>query len=270
MMRHLNLIIVVAVLLVAVILSTIGAGSMHALKSRFISNQAPFVEAGSAIKKKFEATTRGIKTLDQLEEENSDLITQNKELLAENQLLRGKEEENQKLREALDYLKKDPKYKLLPARIVSRDASAWWNTVKINRGFEDGVDNDMTVITETGLVGKVTTVAKNESVVLLITDENCKVAVKIAGTQELGILSGKRVQSADKPELVINYLTKNAALEPGQEVFSAGVSGGIFPPEIKLGKIQSFHTRELDGQAIVTPAVDIPNVEDVFVVMGAK
>ncbi|MEO6053873.1 MAG: rod shape-determining protein MreC [Chthoniobacterales bacterium] len=268
-MRHINWVIVVIVLLVAVILSTIGAGPMRAWRARFVSTEAPLLKGGNVVKKQIESVGKGLKSLDQLETENAQLVTDNKLLLAENKILRDIEKENQKLRQALEYRER-AKYKLLPARVISRDASAWWNTVKINRGFEDGVEEDMTVVTEDGLVGKTTTIGKNESIVLLVTDESCKVAAKIDGLHEQGILSGLRVQSSDKPQLQLNYLTKNAALAQGQKVDTVGVSGGVFPPGIALGTIQSFHTRELDSQAILTPAVDIPNVEDVFVVMGAK
>ncbi|MEO8206939.1 MAG: rod shape-determining protein MreC [Chthoniobacterales bacterium] len=269
MMRHINWVIVIIVLLLAVILSTIGVGPMRTLKMRFMSTEAPLVKGGTAVQKQIAAMGKGLKTLDELETENAQLITDNKIMRVENQLLRDLEKENQKLRHALEYRQR-ANFKLLPARVIGRDASAWWNTIRINRGFEDGVEEDMTVVTEDGLVGKTTTIAKNECLVLLITDENCRVAAKVNDLAEQGILSGLRVQSADKPQMHLNYLTKNAALEAGQKISTIGVSGGVFPPGIPLGTIQSFRTRELDSQAIVTPAVDIPNVEDVFIVTGAK
>jgi rod shape-determining protein MreC len=53
------------------------------------------------------------------------------------------------------------------------------------------------------------------------------------------------------------------------KVFTAGVSGGVFPAGIPLGTIKEFRARELDGQAIVEPAADFPRLEDVFVVLGS-
>ena len=54
------------------------------------------------------------------------------------------------------------------------------------------------------------------------------------------------------------------------KVFTAGVSGAVFPAGIPLGTIKEFRTRELDGQAIVEPAADFESLADVFVVLGTK
>ena len=71
--------------------------------------------------------------------------------------------------------------------------------MRINRGFEDGVEPDQPVLTDVGLVGKTTTVSKNESIVLLISDESCKVASKVEGSNERGILSGRRIGEGKCP-----------------------------------------------------------------------
>jgi rod shape-determining protein MreC len=217
---------------------------------------------------------QGLKNLDQLEDENQRLQAENTELRATNQILRDLETENSKLRSALDY-KKRSIFKLVPARVLSRDASSWWSTVKINRGFEDGLEPDQPVLTDVGLVGKTTTVAKNDSIVLLVSDESCKVAAKVEGSNERGILSGRRTgASGGTTEMELNFLSKNANLQPGQRLYTEGVSKGtstgVFPSGIFLGTVKSFQARPLDGQAIVEPAVDLSSVEDVFVVVGAK
>ncbi len=119
------------------------------------------------------------------------------------------EAENNKLRAALDYRERSI-FRLIPSQLISRDASTWWNTVTINRGFEDGVDDGspdarggmgvpMTVITDQGLVGKVMTTGKNDARVLLITDENCKVGAYVEGTREKGIVSACACRKAASP-----------------------------------------------------------------------
>ena len=128
----------------------------------------------------------------------------------------------------------------------------------------------MPVVTDVGLVGKTTTVAANTAYVLLIVDENCKVAAGVEGTREQGILSGERTSSGAQPDLVLSFLSKTAQLHAGQKVLSSGVSGGVFPAGLLLGAVQSFQVRALDGRAQVTPAVDFSKLENVFVVLGTR
>jgi len=211
-----------------------------------------------------------LKTLDELEVENSQLLSENNQLRTANSLLRELQAENNRLRLSLDFRERSS-FKLLPAQIVSRDASTWWNTVRINRGFEDGIEADQPVLTDAGLVGKITTVSKNESIVVLITDETCRIGAKIEGTREQGIISGLRVQENDANGMLqMNFLSKNADIKPGHEVFTVGVAHGSFPPGVLIGKVKEFIRRPLDGQAIVEPAVHLASTEDVFVLVGKK
>lgn len=269
-MKKLNIILVVVILLGAVLLSTMGSKPMQGLQAVWMAIISPFLQTSSAVTEKIGSVGKNLKTLDQLDAENRELTLKNRELMATNQMLRDIEAENNKLRMALAY-KERSVFALLPARVISRDASTWWNTVKVNRGFEDGVESDMPVLTESGLVGKTLTVSKNISTVLLLTDESCRVAARVEGTVEQGIASGLRVPGAGTPgEIQLSFLSKSANLQPGQKVFTAGVSGGVFPSGIQIGTVKSFKARALDGQALLEPAVDLAGVEDVFILVGAK
>lgn len=273
-MSRLNIILVVLVIIGAVVISSLGSSAMQKLQAGFLTAVSPFLKTGSAVQRQLGAMGKGLKTLDELEEENRRLKIENTELRATNQILRDLETENNKLRSALEYRQRSL-FKLVPARIISRDASTWWSTVKINRGFEEGLEPDQPVLTDVGLVGKTTTVSKNESIVLLISDESCKVAAKVEGSNERGILSGRRAgEGGSNNEMQLNFLSKKANLQPGQKIYTEGVtkgnSTGVFPSGILIGTVKSFQARPLDGQAAVEPAVDLSTVEDVFVVVGAK
>jgi rod shape-determining protein MreC len=210
----------------------------------------------------------GLKSLEQLEHENTALQVENRELRATNQGLRDVEHEVNRLRHALNYRERSV-FKLIAAEIVARDSSTWWRTVTINRGRRDGIETDMPVVTDEGLVGKTTTVSDGISVVLLLSDENCRVAASVEGSREQGIVSGERVTTGLTPLLDLNFLSKQADLKPGQKVYTSGV-GGVFPSGLLMGAVKSYRVRELDGQAQLTPAVDLSHLEDVFVVTGRR
>lgn len=272
-MKQVNIILGIIVVLLAVFFMLLSTGSAQKIQRVVMGVMAPFLRTGSAVQEGIGAMGKGLKSLDQLQDDNRRLERENRELRATNLILRDMEAENNKLRAAMDYRERSI-FRLVPSQVITRDAATWWNTVTINRGFEDGIDDGlnsgvpMTVITDGGLVGKVMTAGKNDAKVVLITDENCKVGAYVEGTREKGIVSGVRVQDGG-PQLQMNFLSKNANLQPGQKVYTQGV-GAVFPSGLLIGTVKSFRPRELDGQAIIEPAVDFPTLSDVFVIAGRK
>ena len=133
----------------------------------------------------------------------------------------------------------------------------------------------MPVLTEVGLVGKTAIVSADTATVILVTDENCRVAASVEGVgeggkmREQGIMKGERTSTNAQPDISLNFLSKTAGLKPGDKVMSSGV-GGVFPPGIFLGVVKDFKVRELDGYATIVPAVDLATLEDVFVVGAEK
>ncbi len=262
---------IIALLIFGAILGyllTFGPDMTQKFKSGIYQLLAPFLTSGSGLKKQITSVSTGLKSLEQLERENAALEVENRELRATNNGLRDVEHEVNRLRHALNYRERSV-FKLIAAEIVARDSSTWWRTVTINRGKRDGIEIDMPVVTAEGLVGKVTTVSGTISVVLLVSDENCRVAASVEGSREQGIVSGERVTTGLSPLLDMNFLTKQADLKPGQKVYTSGV-GGVFPSGLLIGVVKSFRVRELDGQAQLTPAVDLSHLEDVFVVTGRR
>jgi len=262
---------IIALLIFGAILGyflSFGPNTTQKFKAGVYQLLAPFLTSGSGIRKQITSVRSGLKSLDQLEHENAALQVENRELRAANQSLRDVEHEVNRLRHALNYRERSV-FKLIAAEMVARDSSTWWRTVTINRGRRDGIETDMPVVTDEGLIGKTTSVSDVISVVLLVSDENCRVAASVEGSREQGIVSGERVTSGLTPRLDLNFLSKQADLKPGQKVYTSGV-GGVFPSGLLIGVVKSYRVRELDGQAQLTPAVDLSHLEDVFVVTGRR
>jgi rod shape-determining protein MreC len=262
---------IIAILILAAILGyfvTFNAERTRNLQSTFYQLISPFLTSGSSLEKQITSVRSGLKSLEDLERDNQTLRVENRSLKATNQALRDVEHEVNRLRQALAYRERSI-FKLVPAEVVTREASTWWRTITINRGKQDGIQGDMPVVTDEGLVGKTTTVSDSIAVVLLVSDENCRVATNVEGTREQGIVSGERIVGTLAPMLELNFLSKQANLQPGQKAYTSGV-GGVFPSGLLIGTVREFRVRELDGQARLTPAVDMTKLEDVFVVTGRK
>lgn len=265
-MSKFNLILLGVAVLAAILLVLIGSDAARGLHSRFFDFTSPVLQTGRSVTEQLGTVGQGLKTLPQLEAENRQLLVDNRQLRARLQVLEGLKEENDSLRDALEFVRRT-EFRLLAARVVSRDASTWWNNIRIDRGFEDGIEADMAVITDEGVVGKVVAVSRNLATVMLISDENCRIGARIEGTRERGIAQGRRITSETKGEIELNFLNKQAAVEPGALVYTAGVEGGVFPPDLLIGSVTSFRARDLDGQALVQPAVDLSSIKDVFIIL---
>ena len=259
---------VIAFVMVAGLVLILSPHNMRRVQSGFLGIISPFLKTGSSWEKTYREFREGLKKLDELEEENKVLHVTNQKLNAENQTLRGLEAENNQLRKALHY-QVHAVFTLKPARIIARDASSWYNKIIIDRGSADGLDKDgdQPVLTETGLVGKTTVIADHSATVVLISDETCKVAANVEGTREQGIVKGERLSSGTAPAIGLNFISKQANLKTGQNVYTSG-AGGVFPSGVLIGQVREFKARELDGHASLVPAVDLTVLEDVFVVVG--
>ena len=150
---------------------------------------------------------------------------------------RGKEDlnsENERLRELLD-LKEKSAYKILTARIIGRDPSIWFDSSIVNRGSLDGVKLNMPVVTNGGLVGRVTAVSPLTSQIDLITRDKSglgAVVGEISSSNALGVVSG----SSKKDLLEMRYVAGSVPVEVGQIVYTTG-QDGIYPAGLKVGEI---------------------------------
>lgn len=179
-------------------------------------------------------------------------------------------QENNDLRMALNYTERSP-LKLVPARVISRKPSNWYNTLVIDKGHAAAIAPDSPVIVpageRAGLVGKVSEVIGDDSsVVILLSDEVCQVSARIEGTTEQGILSGERGALSIMPDLKLRYLSKDAVAPMGRLVITSG-AGGLFPENLLLGRVKEFIPGALTGEAKVEAAVNFDVLKNVFVIL---
>src|SRR5205809_4497847 len=184
---------IIALLIFGAILGyflSFGADTTRKFQARIYQILAPFFTTGSGLQKQITSVRTGLKSLEELEKENASLGVDNRQLRATNSALRDVEHEVNLLRNALNYRERSV-FKLIPAEVVTRDASTWWHTVTINRGKEDHIETDMPVVTDEGLVGKTTTVSNTISIVLLVRTKIAKWPrrLKVRASRELSWVS---------------------------------------------------------------------------------
>ncbi|MFZ0379017.1 MAG: rod shape-determining protein MreC [Solirubrobacteraceae bacterium] len=171
-------------------------------------------------------------------------------------------------------------YHPVTAQVILRDPTLWYQTVNIDKGSEDGVGLHDPVVGDGALVGEVSEVAANASVVSLITDHTVSVTARV--TDANGD-TGELVPAVGSPnQLVLEYLqapnpgqVQNGPQE-GQLVVTAGFRSNTlesyFPANIPIGWIPTFDENQLlnNGQVPVTPAADLRHFDVVQVLTQAQ
>ena len=266
-MKPLNLIALLLFLGGAVWAITQSDRGVRQVQDLYFSAMLPFLKSGSKMETEARAFLKETRHSKDLEVELETVRGEIGALRVKNSLYRDLERENAQLRHALEF-KKATHFDVIPAQVIRRHPTTWWQTVDIDAGDKRGIGTQLAVLSNEGLVGKIDRIYKDQdrSSVLLLTDEKCQVSARVEGSPEVGILSGQRGRFEGNPLLRLRFLSTDAALRPGQRVFTTG-RGGIFKPNILLGTIDSVEKGVLDSEALVRPSVNFADLGTVFVVL---
>ena len=189
------------------------------------------------------------------------LLTQNVSLALENMQLREADEENDRLRELLQFKQREETWLLVPAEVIARDPDQQYDTMTIDAGADRQLRKDMTVVTAQGLVGHLVDVAENSSVVRLIMRSNVS-AVGQRG-RALGVVS--RVPGG---RFSLRFVDAGSQISEGERVVTSGL-GGRYPKDITIGFVSEILELERDPlfkTVFLESKVDFRDLEEVFVI----
>lgn len=205
-----------------------------------------------------------------LGEENESLSKENIELKEQVRKLEVAGMENESLRDMLNLTKKYETSNAIVAEVISADTSMWFDVFTINKGKNDGIKNNMTVLTPAGLVGKVTQVFDNSSQVTSILDVNNAVSARLTKTGDLITTKGD-MNLVDKGLLKLKYVTSNVNLAEGDVVETSGM-GGIYPRGIFIGTISKVEQdiNLMKTYAVLEPGVDFNKLSEVLVISNQE
>lgn len=263
-MKKLNILALLVFVAGLVAVFTFDTATTRQIQARVMSLLSPFIHSSAAMEQAAEQAVAPQVNPSELKRENDELRVQGERGRIIQQKYNQIIEENAKLRQLIEFKQAAP-FKMTVAKVIRRSSSTWWNSLIIDKGSLDGIGTDSPVITSVGLVGKTSTLAPRMTMVILLTDEMCRVSAKVEGTLEQGILAGERAALEVRPELHLRTLSRNANINAGAAVYSSG-EGGVFPADLLLGRVKRFENREISGEAIVEPAVDFSTLDYVFVI----
>ena len=224
--------------------------------------QSPATTLSSSVTNYFQS----ISSLRSAASENDVLKQKIQELQVEVQSKQDLAKENERLKTLLQ-LKDTSKYQVLPAKIIGRDPSGWFNDSIINRGSADGVKLYMPVVTNGGLVGRITAVSPLTSQVTMVTDEKTgagAVVGELGTSTALGVVNGVK----DKELLEMRYVPGSIEVKEGDLVFTTG-QDGIYPAGLKLGEVVEVRSGSATtAQTIyIRPSSGISSMQEVAVLL---
>lgn len=200
--------------------------------------------------------------------ENEQLKEQLAKVEMELQAARQAEAENERLKGLLNLHEKID-IESVPARVIARDPSVWFNTITINRGSNSGVAVNMPVVTASGIVGRVITVSPFASQVMLLTDEKAGAGAVVGQLGQSGALGSVRGR-ADLGVGVIEmrYVSGLEKVEVGDHVMTTG-QDGIYPPGLNVGKVVDVQhgSATQAHQILIQPGAQLDHLEEVAVLL---
>ena len=224
--------------------------------------QSPVTYTGTAVNNFFIY----ISNLRSAETENEKLKKKIQELEVEVQKNKELGVENKRLKLLLDF-KQQSDYKVLPAQIIGRDSSVWFDSAVINQGSLNGVKTNMPVVVDGGLIGRVTAVSPISAQINLITADNSGLGAivgELGSSNALGVVRGK----GGKGRLEMDYVPGYIDVGEGEIVYTTG-QGGVYPAGLKIGKIEEIRegSATVPHQIFIRTTAEISSMQEVAILL---
>ncbi|MBU9711025.1 rod shape-determining protein MreC [Evansella tamaricis] len=175
--------------------------------------------------------------------------------------------QNEELKDSLGVRDNLYDYTVRSALVIHRSPDRWNEFIGINKGAQDGIEENMAVMTSKGLIGKIHQVSQFTSTIQLLSDQarNNRISAFVDSDNKInGFIEGI---DSETGYLHFTMIDIRAELEEGQLVVTSGL-GGVFPDGLLIGEIISFETDEfgLSQTAYVKPTADFYNIDYVLVI----
>ncbi len=206
------------------------------------------------------------------------LSEENQALREENQALRNRleeaalvEKENERLREYLSMKSEYPSFSFEEGLVIGRESSNYVTVLTLNRGTVHGIEQNMPVVTEDGVVGCVSEVGLTWCKVSTILETARSVGVYLPRNNASGILTGDYSMKVDGlcKLTFVEVDAKNADVQPGDAVYSSGI-GSVYPADMRVGEVVSVEIDNVSRTLVasVRPYVDFSQPDYMMIVTG--
>lgn len=217
----------------------------------------------------FEAVVRSVGDLGSLSAENRRLLRENRQLRLQAETFSDVQRENARIRTLLQ-LAEGSGLRGVHARVIASSLSGLDRSVTIDKGRRAGIMPDHGVVAPEGLAGRVVWSGNGTAKVLLLTDAQSAVGVRIGQAGETGLARGTGGRNL-LLELVERAALDQGAVKPGDVVVTSGYQGGIFPAGLPVGRVESVDLaiRGTEYRIFVRPFVRFSQLDILSVIVGS-
>ena len=145
-----------------------------------------FSKAGRSVGGFFEA----LSNVYTYREVNERLKTEIDVLKQETRSIESLKQENERLRELLNFKETSTEYDMVGCEVIAKDAGNWFGTFKVDKGTSSGIQKDDVAVLRRALVGKVTEVGDNWAEITSIIEPESSVGALVTRTQDIAIAEG--------------------------------------------------------------------------------
>lgn len=171
-------------------------------------------------------------------------------------------QEVEELKELLSLKETMSGYKMIYTTVINRNMDYWFYTVTVDKGKKDGIEVDMIVVNQDGLVGRVIEVHNNSSVIKLISSNDSlnKISVDIITNDNTykGIISG---YDQTNNKILVTSIRSSSNISEGNSVITNGI-GTLFPSGITVGTVSKINSDDLGVSKVleIDSKVDFENL----------
>ena len=259
-----GILIVIIILIIVVAISNIKVNNLSFAEGAFNVFVMPIQNGLTYLKNKVAGNNRFFTDISKLKEENIQLKEENAKLQESLRELEIVKSENDTLKEYVNLKEKYNSFNTIPGYVINRDISNYSNTIIINVGTKDGVEVNMPVISENGLVGHVISTTNSTSKVQTIVDSASSISCKLISSGDNIIAKGTLDKDAS---LRATFIPTEATILQGDSVETSGI-GGIYPKGILIGTISKvINTKNItDRYALIDTAVNFSKLDTILVI----
>ena len=256
-----GVIITIIILISLIIFSNVKDGKFYIIQNALSKIIVPIQNGLTLLKNKIENNSDFFVELDEIKNENQRLKEENEELKEKINVL---EAENNNYKNYLNLAEEYNDYELIPAYIINEDVFNYNYNIIINVGKNDGVEEDMAVVNEDGVVGYVTSVTDNTAKVKTLVDTSCFISASINDINNSIVCNGLL---NNRENLKGVFIEPEQTVVVGDLVETNGL-GGIYPKGLKIGTVEEIiDTKNItDRYVIIKTSVDFTNLNYLMVI----